>query len=105
MKTLLRSAARGFLWGILAHYLFTLGISLILRLGYYAPCLVSMGERFGGELNGALVDCLGAAILGAGLMLLLPIRKCLRAHRLASAPVLLLVLVCAAAPLALLLKG
>ena len=67
MKTLLRSAARGFLWGILAHYLFTLGISLILRLGYYAPCLVSMGERFGGKLNGALVECLCAAILGAGL--------------------------------------
>lgn len=86
MKTLLRSAARGFLWGILAHYLFTLGISLILRLGYYAPCLVSMGERFGGELNGALVECLCAAILGAGLALLLPIHKRLRAHRLASAP-------------------
>ena len=51
MKTLLRSAARGFLWGILAHYLFTLGISLILRLGYYAPCRVSMGERFGGDLG------------------------------------------------------
>ena len=91
MKTLLRSAARGFLWGILAHYLFTLGISLILRLGYYAPCLVSMGERFGGKLNGALVECLCAAILGAGLALLLPIHKRLRAHRLASASVLLLV--------------
>lgn len=64
-----------------------------------------MGERFGGELNGALVECLCAAILGAGLALLLPIHKRLRAHRLASAPVLLLVLVCAAAPLALLLKG
>ena len=42
MKTLFRSAIRGFLGGILAHYLFTLGLSVFLRLGYYAPCLASI---------------------------------------------------------------
>ena len=104
MKTLFRSAVRGFLGGVLAHYLFTLGMSIVLQLGYYAPCLASMGEHFGGELNGALIECLCAAILGAGLALLLPLKKRLHAHRFASVPVLLLVLVCAAAPLALLLS-
>ena len=105
MKTLFRSAIRGFLGGILAHYLFTLGLSVFLRLGYYAPCLASMGEHFGGELNGALVECLCSAILGAGLVLLLPLHKRMQAHRLAAVPVLLLVLVCSAAPLAFLLGG
>lgn len=37
MKTLLRSAARGFLGGVLAHYLFTLGMSIVLHWDTMPP--------------------------------------------------------------------
>ena len=104
MNHVLFAALRGAGMGMALNSMICLAPSYWLKLGYYAPCFVALIEPCGGELNGALIECLCAAILGAGLALLLPLKKRLHAHRFASVPVLLLVLVCAAVPLALLLS-
>ncbi|MGN1021773.1 MAG: hypothetical protein ACI4O7_15530 [Aristaeellaceae bacterium] len=64
MRWMLARGAAGMLTGIAMHQLCSLLMSYALNLGYYAPCIAGLGERFGGELNAAAVQLLCAAMLG-----------------------------------------
>lgn len=52
--------------GIAAEHLLSYILSIHLRLGYYAPCLVTLPEMVGGELN-AMALQIGAFALSGGL--------------------------------------
>lgn len=61
MRRFWTGGCRGVILGMAVNQLVNLLASYCLRLGYYAPCLVSWPERLGGELNAALAL---AAIFG-----------------------------------------
>lgn len=52
MRSVWTGGCRGVILGVAVNQLLNLLASYCLRLGYYAPCLVSWPERSGGELNG-----------------------------------------------------
>lgn len=52
--------------GVAANYLAAIAISCALRLGYFMPCLASLPERVGGEMNAVLLQLALCALLGAG---------------------------------------
>ena len=56
MRSVWTGGCRGVILGVAVNQLLNLLASYCLRLGYYAPCLVSWPERFGGELNAALAQ-------------------------------------------------
>lgn len=61
MRSVWTGGCRGVILGVAVNQLLNLLASYCLRLGYYAPCLVSWPERFGGELNAALAAIFGCA--------------------------------------------
>lgn len=46
----------GLIAGVALEHVIALIISLALNLGYYSPCLVSLPERVGGEINAVLLQ-------------------------------------------------
>lgn len=60
----LKSGALGALAGIAAHQLIALSISYAWHFGYYVPCIASLPENVGGELNAVLVQLIACALLG-----------------------------------------
>ena len=56
----------GALAGVATNYLAAIALSYALRLGYFAPCLASLPERVGGEMNAVLLQLALCALLGAG---------------------------------------
>ena len=65
---------QGILAGIALNQLLNLLFSYGLHLGYYAPCLVSLPEMLGGELNAALFQTMLAGIIGGAAGTLTSIR-------------------------------
>ncbi len=57
----------GAIAGIAADYLAAIAASYALRLGYFTPCLASLPERVGGEMNAVLLQLALCALLGAGI--------------------------------------
>lgn len=57
--------AIGFLTGVVANQVVALAVSYALKLGYYMPCIASLPERVGGELNAVLLQMLVCGMLGA----------------------------------------
>ncbi|MDO5377773.1 MAG: hypothetical protein Q4G52_05500 [Clostridia bacterium] len=78
MRTIFRYGSLGFLLGAACNQIVSLLMSYALRLGYYAPCLTTLDEIFGGELNAAAAQTLGLALLFAG------IGVCVGIHRRAE---------------------
>lgn len=67
MRRIFRCMGTGFLLGAALSQAGNLLLSYMLKLGYYAPCLAALNEVFGGELNAAAAQWLGAGLLGAGI--------------------------------------
>ena len=61
---------QGFAFGLALNTLADFLFSYSLQLGYYAPCLVSLPERLGGELNAALFQACLCGIVGAAVLCL-----------------------------------
>lgn len=56
----------GLLGGIVISYLITIGVSLVYGDGNYYPCVPSLIERFGSEVNAVIIQTILSAVLGAG---------------------------------------
>ena len=52
-----------------------------LKLGYYAPCIVSLTEPCGGELNAALVQACACGLIGGAAALLGAALHHVKAHK------------------------
>ena len=65
-KKLAKRAAIGVAVGVALEHIAALITSIALHLGYYAPCLVSLPERVGGEINAVLWQMGLCALLGGG---------------------------------------
>ena len=63
-KKLAKRAAIGVAVGVALEHIAALITSIALHLGYYAPCLVSLPERVGGEINAVLWQMGLCALLG-----------------------------------------
>lgn len=63
MRRILVSCWKGAALGMALNQMISLVMSYRLRLGYYAPCLASLGEVFGGELNAALAQAIAFAFV------------------------------------------
>ena len=64
-KKLAKRAAIGVAVGVALEHIAALITSIALHLGYYAPCLVSLPERVGGEINAVLWQMGASALLCA----------------------------------------
>ena len=64
-KMMAKRAAIGLAVGIALEHIAALAVSIALHLGYYAPCLVALPERVGGEINAVLWQMGLCALLGA----------------------------------------
>ena len=53
-KRFFARAAIGLVAGVALEHVLALIISVALNLGYYAPCVVTLPERVGGEINAVL---------------------------------------------------
>lgn len=56
----------GFLGGIVISHLITIGVSIAFGDGNYYPCVPSLVERFGSEVNAVIIQTILSAVLGAG---------------------------------------
>ena len=52
--------------GVAADHLIAFLVSYALGLGYFMPCLASLPEQVGGEMNAVLLQLVLCAFLGAG---------------------------------------
>ena len=57
----------GAISGVATNYLAAITLSYVLRLGYFAPCLASLPEQVGGEMNAVVLQLALCALLGAGI--------------------------------------
>ena len=80
MKSMVTTALRGIAAGMALNSLICLISSYVLRLGYYAPCFVSLAEICGGELNAALVQTCAFGLAGAVAALLMRLAHHVRVH-------------------------
>ncbi len=64
-KRMIKATLHGAVAGVALNAVAALTVSYWLRLGYYMPCLASLPEQVGGELNAALLQMLVAAAAGA----------------------------------------
>ena len=82
-KSIAKACLIGALAGIAADYLAALFASYMLHLGYFMPCLASLPEQVGGELNAVLLQLLVCVLLGAasGTALMMWHRKYLRSTK------------------------
>ncbi len=65
-KLLCKRGLTGFAVGIALNEAVALAASWALHLGYYMPCLASLPERVGGEINAVVLQMLLFGLLGAG---------------------------------------
>lgn len=63
-RSWLVSGLNGLTAGVAANAIALWGFSQALRLGYCAPCLMSLPEKVGGEMNAALLQMIAAGLLG-----------------------------------------
>lgn len=63
----LRSAGIGFLVGIALNEIIAVVASYWLRLEYYMPCLASLPEQVGGEMNAVVLQMLVFGCIGMGI--------------------------------------
>ena len=54
LKKMARRGLIGLVAGVALEHVIALVTSIILNMGYYSPCLVSLPERVGGEINAVL---------------------------------------------------
>ena len=64
-KQMAKRATIGLVSGIALEHIVALVTSIALHLGYYAPCLVALPERVGGEIPAVLWQTGLSALLGA----------------------------------------
>ena len=69
-KVIFSRVLRGFTAGVALNCVICLFSSYWLKLGYYAPCIVSLTEPCGGELNAALVQACACGLIGSAAALL-----------------------------------
>lgn len=65
VKRMIKAILHGAVAGVALNAVAALAVSYWLRLGYYMPCLATLPEQVGGELNGALFQMSVAAAAGA----------------------------------------
>lgn len=63
----LRGGLTGFTAGIALEYLVAIAVSWALNLGYFMPCLASLPERVGGEINAVLLQTMLCGLAGAAI--------------------------------------
>lgn len=56
----------GLLGGIVISYLITIGVSMALGDGEFYPCVPSLIDHFGSELNAVIIQTILSSVLGAG---------------------------------------
>ncbi len=66
-KTFLKYSIIGAVAGIALNYLAAIAISCALDLGYFTPCIATLPEFFGGEMNAVLFQLAVCTLLGAGI--------------------------------------
>lgn len=54
LRKMPRRGGIGLIAGVALEHVIALLTSIILRMGYYSPCLVSLPERVGGEINAVI---------------------------------------------------
>ena len=54
LRKMARRGLIGLVAGVALEHVIALMTSIILNMGYYSPCLVSLPERVGGEINAVL---------------------------------------------------
>lgn len=67
VKKMAAACAVGALAGIALEYVAAIALSIGLRLGYFLPCLASLPEQMGGEINAVVFQAVACALLGAGI--------------------------------------
>ena len=65
LKKMVARAGFGLEAGVALEHVIALVTSVALNLGYYSPCLVSLPERVGGEINAVLWQMGASALLCA----------------------------------------
>ena len=65
LKKMVARAGFGLVAGVALEHVIALVTSVALNLGYYSPCLVSLPERVGGEINAVLWQMGASALLCA----------------------------------------
>lgn len=63
----LRRGTIGFTAGIAADYIAAMIVSFVLKLGYFMPCLASLPEKVGGEMNAVLLQAITCGFAGAAI--------------------------------------
>lgn len=63
-RQLLKSCCTGLAAGVAINELIALAASYVLRLGYYMPCLASLPEQVGGELNAVTLQMILCGLVG-----------------------------------------
>ena len=80
-KVIFSRVLRGFTAGVALNCVICLFSSYWLKLGYYAPCIVSLTEPCGGELNAALVQACACGLIGSAAALLDAALHHIKAHK------------------------
>ncbi len=80
-KSIFARVLRGFAVGVALNCVICLISSYWLKLGYYAPCIVSLTEPCGGELNAALVQACACGLIGSAAALLGAALHHVKAHK------------------------
>ena len=65
LRKMARRGLIGLVAGVALEHVIALMTSIILNMGYYSPCLVSLPERVGGEINAVLWQMGASALLCA----------------------------------------
>ena len=68
-KEILKRVLIGVLGGIVISYLITIGISIVVWDGNYYPCVPTLVDRFGTQIEAVVVQTILSAVLGAGFAL------------------------------------
>ena len=63
----LRRGIIGFTAGIAVDYIVAMVVSFVLKLGYFMPCLASLPEKVGGEMNAVVLQAMIFGIIGAAI--------------------------------------
>lgn len=66
-RALVRRCLLGIPCGIAFGHMVAIILSLVLRLGYFMPCPVSLPEAVGGEMNAVILQTGLCGLLGSGL--------------------------------------
>lgn len=64
-RTLIYRILLGFPLGVFIGYAITIILSLVYADGYYSPCVPSLSETFGNQINAVLFQAVLCGILGA----------------------------------------